>query len=73
MPWSPPEVHPADGFLTHVVDGSDAVDSDRPLVVLLGQVLTASTLDYEQEVKPSVPTFYASSTRESSASVISPL
>jgi hypothetical protein len=55
MPWSPPEVHPSDGFRTHVVDGGDAVDSKCPLVALLGQVLTAFTLDYEQKAKVSLP------------------
>lgn len=54
MPWSPPEVHPSDGFRTHVVDGGDA-DSERPLVALLGQALTAYTLDYEQVAAVSLP------------------
>jgi hypothetical protein len=49
MPWSPPEVHASDGFLTHTLaaasPGEDA--ADRPLVVLLGQVLTALTVDHE--------------------------
>ena len=55
MPWSPPEVHPSDGFRTHVVDGGESVDSERPLAALLGQVLTADTLDFEQEAAVSLP------------------
>jgi hypothetical protein len=55
MPWSPPEVHPSDGFRTHVVGGGGAADSERPLVALLGQVLTVFTLDYEQTAKVSLP------------------
>jgi hypothetical protein len=54
MPWSPPEVHPSDGFFTHVVVG-EAVDAPRPLVALLGQTLTAFTLDHERNVKVSLP------------------
>lgn len=54
MPWSPPEVHPSDGFRTHIVDGGDAADGERPLVALLGQVLTAFTLQHEQEAAVSL-------------------
>ncbi len=61
MPWSPPEVHPSDGFYTHVVH-SDASASDadmnafegsRPLVALLGQTLTELTIDYESRAEAS--------------------
>jgi hypothetical protein len=54
MPWSPPEVNPSDGFRSHIVE-SDVVDHDRPLVVLLGQALTALTLDYERTSLASLP------------------
>lgn len=54
MPWSPPEVHSSDGFSTHVVYG-DTVDDARPLVGLLGQVLTGLTLDHEKKAVVSVP------------------
>jgi hypothetical protein len=54
MPWSPPEVHPSDGFRTHVVAG-DSVSAEVPLVALLGQVLTAFTLDEERDAKVSLP------------------
>ncbi|MGO9179801.1 MAG: hypothetical protein ACLQHS_11150 [Candidatus Limnocylindrales bacterium] len=55
MPWSPPEVAPSDGFWTHVIDGDGADDDGRPLVALLGQVLTAMTLDHERGAKVSLP------------------
>jgi hypothetical protein len=55
MPWAPPETHPANGFCTHVIGGGDPVDPERPLVVLLGQVLTALTVAHEQEAKVSLP------------------
>ena len=55
MPWSPPEVHPSDGFRTHIVDGTDDSDAERPLVALLGQVLSASTVDHEREAAVSLP------------------
>jgi hypothetical protein len=54
MPWSPPEVHPSDGFFTHVVAG-DVVDDGHPLVARLGQTLTGRTLDYEKEAAVSAP------------------
>jgi len=54
MPWSPPEVHPSDGFFTHVIDG-ETVDAERPLVALLGQTLTSFTLDHEQDARVSLP------------------
>ncbi len=55
LPWSPPEIAPSDGFWTHVIDGDGAVDDGRPLVALLGQVLTAMTLDHEREAAVSLP------------------
>jgi hypothetical protein len=66
LPWAPPEVHPADGFRTHVTqadveapDPSDGAaqltDVDRPLVVLLAQALTAATLRHEQDAEVSLP------------------
>jgi hypothetical protein len=54
MPWSPPEVHPSDGFRTHVVD-SDAASAEAPIVSLLGRVLTAFTLEDEQSAEVSLP------------------
>jgi hypothetical protein len=57
MPWSPPEVHPSDGFFTHVTGG--AAHDDRgatlPLVALLGAALTARTLDHETGAEVSLP------------------
>jgi hypothetical protein len=55
MPWSPPEVRPSDGFLTHVVDADDEFDDDAALVVLLGQGLTALTLEQERGAAVSLP------------------
>lgn len=54
MPRSVPEVHPSDGFYTHVIDGR-AADDDPPLVALLGQALTAFTLEHEQDAAVSLP------------------
>ena len=54
MPWSPPEVHPSDGFFTHVVEGSPAQER-APLVALMGQVLTALTLRQEKGAEVSLP------------------
>lgn len=54
MPWSPPEVHPSDGFRTHVADGP-ADDGDVPLAGLLGKALTAVTLELEGGARVSVP------------------
>jgi hypothetical protein len=53
MPWSPPEVHASDGFFTHVIDGP--ADQDVPLAGLLGQALTALTLEHEQDAEVSLP------------------
>jgi hypothetical protein len=54
MPWSPPEVGPADGFATHVVEG-EAADGEGPLAALLGQALTAVTLELERGAAVSLP------------------
>jgi hypothetical protein len=54
MPWSPPEVHPSDGFRTHVIE-SDSEGAEVPFVALLGQVLTAFTLEEEQSAEVSLP------------------
>jgi hypothetical protein len=54
MPWSPPEVHPSDGFYSHVVDGPGA-DVDVPIGGLLGQALTALTLEHERGSPVSLP------------------
>ncbi len=55
MPWSPPEVHPSDGFFTHVVDAHDEPGGDDSLVVLLGQALTACTVEQERGATVSLP------------------
>jgi hypothetical protein len=55
MAWSPPEVHPPDGFRTHIVAGADDPDTERPLVALLGQTLAAATIDHEQGSAVSLP------------------
>ncbi len=55
MPWSPPEVHPSDGFRTHVVDAPATKESDVPLVARLGQTLAALTVDYERRSEVSLP------------------
>jgi predicted transcriptional regulator len=57
MPWSPPEVHPSDGFYTHVVGGSDRPCAEsHGLFVQLGQALTALTLQHEEDALVSLPT-----------------
>ena len=57
MPWSPPEVNPSDGFYTHIFDGPAAADDAEhtPLVALLGQALTALTLEHEKDAEVSLP------------------
>ena len=55
MPWSPPEVHPSDGFYTHVVDGPRP-GAGPGLLVPLGQALTAFTLQHEEGALVSLPT-----------------
>ncbi len=56
MPWSPPELHPSDGFRCHVVAaGGTDVEGDRPLVALLGQALTAQSLELERGAHVALP------------------
>jgi hypothetical protein len=56
MPWALPQVGPADGFWTHLADGDSAQGvADRPLVVLLGQALTALTTRTESAASVSLP------------------
>lgn len=54
MPWSPPEVHPSDGFRTHIVAGAED-DGERPLAALLGQTLTGLAVEYEKTAVVSLP------------------
>jgi hypothetical protein len=54
MPSAPPEVHPSDGFRTHVVDGPHS-DDNGWLAGRLGQALTSLTLDREQDSPVSLP------------------
>jgi hypothetical protein len=55
MPWSPPEVHPADGFRSRVIAGPDIDSAEPPLVAQLGQALTVATLDFERHSESSLP------------------
>jgi hypothetical protein len=57
MPWSPPEVATTDGYYSHVVAAHPDADDDgqRPLVALLGEVLTAYTLEHEAGAAVSLP------------------
>lgn len=54
MPWAPPEVHPSDGFYTHVIDGP-AAGGDVSFSGLMGQALTALTLEHERGSRISLP------------------
>jgi hypothetical protein len=54
VPWAPPEVHPSDGFRTHIVEGP-AADEQPSLVALMGQTLTAMALGYEKDAEVSLP------------------
>lgn len=54
MPWSPPEVHASNGFFTHVIQGQ-AADEDDSLAGLLGQALTALTVEQEHGSEVSLP------------------
>ena len=54
LPSAPPEVNPSDGFRTHVLPGP-ATEQDASLGALLGQALTALTLEHEQGSKISRP------------------
>jgi hypothetical protein len=56
MPWAPPQVSAAGGFRTHLVDSESVPEEpDRPLVVLLGQALTALTRRAEEDASVSLP------------------
>lgn len=55
LPWSPPEVNPSDGFRTQVVNTTEPVEPERPLVALLGAALTKLTLEQEREAEVSLP------------------
>lgn len=56
LPWAPPEIHPSDGFRTQLVDGPlDGATAGRPLGVVLGQVLTAWTVELEAGAPVSLP------------------
>jgi hypothetical protein len=54
LPAAPPEVNPSDGFRTHVLPGPET-EQDASLGALLGQALTALTLEHEQGSKVSRP------------------
>jgi hypothetical protein len=53
-PWSPPEVHPTDGFFSHIVEGQPSGEG-RPLIVRLGQRLTSLTQATEEAIGVSLP------------------
>lgn len=55
MPWAPPEIHPSDGFYTHIVDHTDRAGEEPRLIALLGQALTGLTLDHEKGSEVSLP------------------
>jgi hypothetical protein len=56
LPWSPPEVSPAHGFRSHVLDVGAGTDEDeRPLAALLGQALTGVALEHERDAEVSLP------------------
>jgi hypothetical protein len=59
LPWAPPEVHPSDGLRSHVIDvpvaGSTGANAGVPLGAMMGQALTALTLDHEQGSMASLP------------------
>lgn len=56
MPWSPPQVGPSNGFRAVVVASEEgAIPGELPLVVLLGQALTALTLRSESGAMVSRP------------------
>jgi hypothetical protein len=54
MPWAPPEVHPSDGLRSHVISGT-GTGGDIPLGALMGQALTALTLEHERGSAVSLP------------------
>jgi hypothetical protein len=59
MPWSLPEVHPTDGFMTHIMASEGnraAVDGPDPsLAALLAHVLIALTIEHESDSVVSLP------------------
>ncbi len=61
MPWSPPEVHPSDGFYSHCIQEAAAEHDAQadaaavPLAALLGQALTSLTLEHERGSQVSLP------------------
>jgi hypothetical protein len=55
MPWSPPDVHAADGFHTAVLDSEEPIGEPGPLVARVGQALTALTVEHERDAIVSLP------------------
>jgi hypothetical protein len=60
MPWAAPEVHPSDGLRSHVVSGTAVSgpgndDGGVPFGALMGQALTALTLEHERGSRVSLP------------------
>lgn len=58
LPWSPPEVHPSDGFLTHVIAPSPKggpEEVEPPLAALLGRAIIELTLNHEAASVTSLP------------------
>ncbi|HTZ23630.1 MAG TPA: hypothetical protein VMC83_06535 [Streptosporangiaceae bacterium] len=69
LPWAPPEVHPSDGLRSHVVSGTvvsgtvasgtgadvTGADGGVPFGALMGQALTALTLEHERGSAVSLP------------------
>jgi hypothetical protein len=53
LPSAPPEVHPSDGFYSHVTDGLP--NEDKSLASLLAQALTGLTLEHERGARASLP------------------
>ncbi|HZT97664.1 MAG TPA: hypothetical protein VFB34_12590, partial [Chloroflexota bacterium] len=53
-PWSLPEIHASNGFFTNTT-GEGVTDEPRSTAALIGQALTALTLDHEQRSKPALP------------------
>ena len=56
MPWAPPQVSPADGFRTAVLEGGAETDpTEPPFVIRLAQTLTEFTLRAEAGARISLP------------------
>jgi len=61
MPWSPPELHPSDGFYSHVIQEpatageGEAGPPSAPLPALLSEALTGLTVAHELESTVSLP------------------